>query len=689
MLVKKVNVYALTLFLIFPSFLFSQSSNKVDSLKSLLNDAKKDQLPGLYMDIFIASLSNYDSAIKYSNMAIESSLIVGDSLNYARGLYALGHIYKEQGKYEESVELNLKAFEVSHNNGFEDREKASLNNLAICYYQLSKFDYSLRYHLQSLQLREKGGNDIEIAIACNNIGLVYYQLADFNKALLYFERAIRLKEAGKVADVYSTYNNIALTYIGLEKFDVALNYLQKTINLCELGCNLNVLIEAFDSRGFCFLKLGKIKEAKSDFTQALKMAKEEGSEVKLASIYFGLAKAYSNIKDFETSKSYTDSSFYLGKKLNMGRLISDCYSFYAALYSEQSEFEQALEYQVLYDSMSKQLMNEKIAKNLLDVQVEYEERENLEIIELQNREINRRTTLLLMSIISSILTALVVILLYKNNKVRKRVNRKLGEANETIEEQNKILVSLNADLEERVKERTEELRTANSALIKSNHELDNFIYKTSHDIRGPLATLQGICNIALMDIKDPMSVDYFQKLSKTAVKLNNILSKLLIVNQINNSLPNQEEFNLKLLVEEIVDSNKISYVKKNIEVLIKGEDRFTIVSDYELLKIIISNVVNNAFKFHNPSNNVSSFIEINFYKTKSELILTVVDNGLGIDSSISDQIFDIFSKTSEIQDSAGMGLYLVKLAVDKLEGDISVSKTEQGYTDFTVNIPLT
>ena len=688
MLVKRVNVYSIVFFLLLHSISFGQTIGKLDSLKGRIGSSSITELPGLYMDIFVASLTDYDSAIKYSNLAIETSLNVGDSLNYARGLYALGYIYKELGRYEESADLNLKAYNVSSNNGFTDREKASLNNLAICYYQLSKFDLSLRYNLQSLQLREKDGNDTEIAIACNNIGLVYYQLSDYNKSLLYFQRAIAIKEKNNSPDVYGTYNNIALSYIGIKKFDLALSNLQKTIDLCESGCNNQVLVEAYDSRGFCYLKLGMIKEAKTDYLMALNIAKQDGLEVKMSSIYYGLARNYSYIKDFETSKNYTDSSFYLASKLNLRSIINDCYSFYAALYAEQSDFEKALEYQVLYDSMSKQLMNEKIAKNLLDVQVKYEERENLEIIELQNREINRRTTLLLMSIISSVLTIMVVLLLYRNNKVRKRVNKRLGEANETIEEQNKILVSLNADLEERVKERTDELRASNEALIKSNLELDNFIYKTSHDIRGPLATLQGVCNIALMDIKDPMAVDYFQKLSKTAVKLNNILSKLLIVNQINNSLPNQEEFNLKLLVEEIVDNNKIGYIKKDIEVLVKGEDRFTIVSDYELMKIIVTSIINNAFKFHNPSNNVSSFVEINFLKNKSQLLLTVIDNGLGIDESISDQIFDIFSKTSEIQDSAGMGLYLAKLAVDKLEGEIHVSKTEQGYTNFTVNIPL-
>ena len=279
-----------------------------------------------------------------------------------------------------------------------------------------------------------------------------------------------------------------------------------------------------------------------------------------------------------------------------------------------------------------------------------------------------------------------MVLLYRNNASRKKVNQKLYLANETIEDQNKKLTDLNSALEEREKERTEELRESNAALIKSNHDLDNFIYKTSHDIRGPLATLQGVCNIALMDITDPMAVDYFQKLSKTAVKLNRILSKLLIINQINNASPTNEVVNISALLNELVDENAITYIQKEIEVDINsGSLKWT--GDSDLLKIISSNLLNNAFKFHNPSDGVKSYIKIDYWKANGHLHITITDNGLGIDDGIIHQIFDIFSKTSDIQDSTGMGLYLAKLAVDKLKGHISVETNNSGDTVFKVEIP--
>ena len=59
-----------------------------------------------------------------------------------------------------------------------------------------------------------------------------------------------------------------------------------------------------------------------------------------------------------------------------------------------------------------------------------------------------------------------------------------------------------------------------------------------------------------------------------------------------------------------------------------------------------------------------------------------------IDEKASSKIFEIFSKASEVSDTAGLGLYLVKLAVEKLEGSIRHSKTSDGYTKFTVELPV-
>ena len=344
------------------------------------------------------------------------------------------------------------------------------------------------------------------------------------------------------------------------------------------------------------------------------------------------------------------------------------------------DYELAYNYQRKYDSLNSEILSEGIVKNMAQIQADYQERENLQTIQTQDQEISRATTLLVLSVVIIILISIILFILYRINQLRKKANRQLSEAKNIIERQNNVL-------EEKVRERTKELKETNAALMKSNTDLDNFIYKTSHDIRGPLATLQGMCNVALIDINDSKSRDYFEKIGKTAYRLNEILSKLLIINQINNSLITAQEVDLKKLSKDIVDeqSRLAKLESMKIDNLIQDIEDFK--SDEVLLKIILGNLISNAFKFHNTSNRVNSWVRLEAHRENDHLELSVIDNGIGVDEKASSKIFDIFSKASEVSDTAGLGLYLVKLAVEKLDGSISHSKTADGYTKFTVELP--
>ena len=672
-----------------------QAQSELDTLIDKAENATLEEKPALYMDLFVKTRANYDSGMFYANESRKYSLLAGDSLNYTRSEYAIAYLYKNQGYAEDAIPHYLNALNTARNNGYEDREKASLNGLALSYYSLSKFDESLKYHFESLALREKDGDQADIAIAVNNIGLVYYQLNDFDKAILYFKRALEIEKSLGGSGIEGTYINLGLAYLGLEQYDIALENFNNGIEICKEGCSNSIFLEAYNGAGACLFELGdkeksssKKQEAREKLLIALKVAYEENSESNLISIYNNLARIDFSENDFDMALSRLDSAQILATKLNSRSWVKKNYKLYAELFNESEDFKKAYENRVKYDSISSIIINDVVAKNLLQIQVDFEERQNLEIIALKDKEIGRRTTLLLLSIIISVLTVVIIFILYRNNKIRRRVNKKLTIANKTIENQNKTLTELNSVLEERVRERTEELRESNEALMKSNHDLDNFIYKTSHDIRGPLATLQGICNIALMDIKEPMAVDYLQKLSKTAYKLNLILSKLLVINQINNALPLLEDVRLLNLVNGMVDENKMSYFSKEIKLDVDIPKNLKITSDPDLLKIILGNLINNAFKFHDDSRRVESFIKIRSCIDNDKFIFEIIDNGVGIEESVAHQIFDIFSKTSEIQDTAGLGLYLVKLATEKLEGKIEVKKSDEGNTLFRVTLPL-
>jgi len=111
------------------------------------------------------------------------------------------------------------------------------------------------------------------------------------------------------------------------------------------------------------------------------------------------------------------------------------------------------------------------------------------------------------------------------------------------------------------------------------------------------------------------------------------------------------------------------------------------ISDKELTGIILENLIDNAIKFHNYSDRVNPFVRIEITSKGDQVLLSVVDNGIGVDEKNKNEIFKLFVRATDRSDTGGIGLYLSKLATLKLGGDITVSKSMEGYTVFKVLLP--
>ncbi|MDQ3393106.1 MAG: hypothetical protein M3512_03175 [Bacteroidota bacterium] len=168
-----------------------------------------------------------------------------------------------------------------------------------------------------------------------------------------------------------------------------------------------------------------------------------------------------------------------------------CYNYdlYAKIYAKLNDHDGAYSYLNKANALKEVLFNEKLARSLSDIQMAEEEK-NIKELEI---------------------------------------------AQSMIHEHNQQLCNINDQLDELVKAKTAELGITNKKLKEAIKEYATFIYKTSHDIRGPLARLMGICNIALVEIKHKNAIHYFEMLNTNAKHLNNTLTRLLTVIDIKNN----------------------------------------------------------------------------------------------------------------------------------------------------------
>ncbi|NMM47193.1 sensor histidine kinase [Marinigracilibium pacificum] len=232
------------------------------------------------------------------------------------------------------------------------------------------------------------------------------------------------------------------------------------------------------------------------------------------------------------------------------------------------------------------------------------------------------------------------------------------------------------------------LERESANFMRTGNELDQFLYRTSHDIRSPITTLKGLIYLA----KHETNVDdlrmYFEKIDISANRLQYIVDDISSFSQIKKYKPVIKRLNFKKYVEENI-LNELEFKKndRDIEIIVQTEtENNEILTDPLFLKIILKNLVSNAITYHKPSRE-DMFIKIFLEENKYHWILSVIDNGSGIDKSIKDKIFDMFFRGTNESTGTGLGLFIVSIAVKKLRGEIKVDSTTKNGSTFKILIP--
>ncbi|MGK7389339.1 MAG: PAS domain S-box protein [Candidatus Cyclobacteriaceae bacterium M2_1C_046] len=218
-----------------------------------------------------------------------------------------------------------------------------------------------------------------------------------------------------------------------------------------------------------------------------------------------------------------------------------------------------------------------------------------------------------------------------------------------------------------------------------NDELDNFVYKVSHDLRAPLSSILGLVNLAHLENNYDDPREYINLIGQRVRQLDSFISDVL---------SHSKNLKLEVSVAEI-DFHQIicrcfkdlSYlpgaegIKHQIE--ISGK---TFYSDPWRVNEIFRNLISNAIKYMNKEEK-DPFISISIKTNSRSSKIVFSDNGMGIDKSMQTRIFDMFYRATTSSEGSGIGLYIVKNAIEKLGGSISVLSEPLKGTTFELEIP--
>jgi signal transduction histidine kinase len=218
--------------------------------------------------------------------------------------------------------------------------------------------------------------------------------------------------------------------------------------------------------------------------------------------------------------------------------------------------------------------------------------------------------------------------------------------------------------------------------------LDNFLYKSSHDLSGPLASLQGLVNLAYMEPKDEFhQLRLLGDLTSQIEKMSKMLSRLSLVSEVNHASLEAQKIDFEKALSALFEFEKKTYQSSNVQLSFTIQGEVELVSDKLLFETIVENLVTNGIKFCNSNNRAQRFVHVEISKAGSMVCIRVSDNGLGIESKPDQDVFRMFMRGSERSETGGVGLYLTKICVNRLGGNIQLEQTSGDGSTFLVQLP--
>jgi signal transduction histidine kinase len=699
------------------NFIFAQDTIRADSMVDIIATAPRERLVSVFdaMEKNLATASTgqaLSSAFQALSAARNSKKIIAEVLacrNIAR-------IYDRIGNKEEALR-------------YYDEVLLAATNYRNDKFALALAEYNIGEFLSKQELLSEGLQHIlnaaktfeeqkmySYVVLCHYEGcMINYRARNYRQCIEEGYNVLNYHEKLSLGEItpeskfqkMSVYNTIALANYAIKQFDIAIINYEKAEAIAK-EINNEFWIGLINGNKAVVLKdLGHTQEAIKSILadyQTSKKFKVWGSAGMAAT---GLCEIYLSMNEMKMAARYLDSAKVLfaleTDKVNRRKAMASYYRTYSLYQSAVGNFAGAYKALNQHVQLRDSLYQEQESLNLAKVKASYDldqKQTEIELLtknnEIQQERIRSQRTIFIATLVGLILLVILVINLIYNYRRQRNIakvirvqhdeietkNTELEAQSAKLQENNQYIQSLNAQLEQKVMERTHELELANK-------ELDTFLYRSSHDMRRPITTLLGLNQVARYVMNDSNSVVVlFDKVVETARSMDSMLFKMQMMYELNKTDLALEPVNINQLIHDSVRYFESDFEKYSIAHHVTIQHDIVILSNMALLQIIFRNVVENSILFRKTQPGAQPFIDVNISNQTDTIEITVADNGIGVEERYQPQLFDLYFRASQASKGNGLGLYLVKKAVTKLNGNIELISDYGVGTTITMKLPI-
>jgi len=283
-------------------------------------------------------------------------------------------------------------------------------------------------------------------------------------------------------------------------------------------------------------------------------------------------------------------------------------------------------------------------------------------------------------------------------RIKTKRNRYLWlEVNQTLHKNNngEVLyaqytardISKRKKAEERIRSALISEKALNEELTRTNHELDKFVYSASHNLRSPLTSMMGLLSLVRLATRKQERNELVEKMEESVFKLDETIKEIIEYSRNGRMALEVGPVNFEeIIVETIRDLQYLQPQERPVDISYRIAPKVQCISDSSRIKMVFVSLVSNAIKYHD-TNKPRPTLEIRVSQNKGKTKVVFKDNGVGIKEKQQSRIFDMFYRASEQAYGAGLGLYITKSTVEKLEGEVVIDSVYQKGTTITIIIP--
>lgn len=601
-------------------------------------------------------------------------------------------------------QLAEELFEENHalslsyaNQALDLAKKVNYNQgLSQSYYTLGRLNanYTLNFYKSVAYLTSalKLNDEKNWQLALN----IYLQLAfvnkrqkDYTKAVEYYNQAIKIATDKKVTSKLSVaYSYLADVYEEQGDLKNTLSNLEKIIELEKREGFRNTQPKIFVSFGHYFelkeqygLAETYLRDALTDFikTKNYRWASYTHSQLSKVSMLEG---------NYKVALSYANQGLELARQHNLNKELADNYNALAMVYEKTGDYKNAYTNYKALQTLTDSIFNLERTREIAGIVTAYEtnvKEEKLALARIENElkenQLKKTTIALWGSVICLVLLTILLVIIIRNYRIKQNINYELQNRDElkTLE-LDEIIKQLNSEVTEH--------QITKSKLEVMNAELNNFMFRSSHDLKGPLASITGLTTLASGNVSEKERLEYLELISKSTASLSSLLDELAAATKVAHGKVEPHEINFSEFVTDIIGHLKNSEQAKNIGFYVELTKNFTFFSDKSLFRTIMHNLIENSINYKNSSV-AYPYVKISAEKLQRTVKITLSDNGQGIPEESKSTVFNMFVRANNSTKGSGLGLYLVKKSVLKLGGTISLQSEEGKGTIFEITIPET